>query len=336
MGIGRAYLLRLKRRRLVLRSWRKARELSLVSDRLDRIGATPVLAVSVIRNERPRLEYFLSYYRRMGIGHFLFVDNASDDGSADFLAQQPDCSVWLAKGSYKSARFGMDWVTHLLNRHADGRWALVVDPDEFLVYTHCDTRPVTALTDWLDGHGVERFGTMLIDMYADGPVSEARIAPGQNPFEVLRWFDPASYFFRPGNAFKTVWTIGGPRLRRFFLQNPANSPALNKTPLVRWRRGLAFASSTHTLLPRRLNINRDPAGQNGAYGALLHAKLHTGMLEKASEEALRRQHYADGREYKSYLRAVNDDATFKTSGSRQLQGWQSLEECGLIASGGWF
>jgi hypothetical protein len=36
------------------------------------------------------------------------------------------------------------------------------------------------------------------------------------------------------------------------------------------------------------------------------------------------------------LRAVNDDATFKTSGSRQLQGWQSLEECGLIASGGWF
>ena len=32
------------------------------------------------------------------------------------------------------------------------------------------------------------------------------------------------------------------------------APALNKTPLVKWERGHCFVSSTHSLLPRALNV----------------------------------------------------------------------------------
>ena len=46
-----------------------------------------------VRNEIVRLPYFLDYYRRLGAGHFLVVDNGSDDGTHEYLADQPDVSV---------------------------------------------------------------------------------------------------------------------------------------------------------------------------------------------------------------------------------------------------
>ncbi len=43
-----------------------------------------------LRDERVRLPWFLHYYRAMGVRHFLMVDNASTDGSTEYLRNQPD------------------------------------------------------------------------------------------------------------------------------------------------------------------------------------------------------------------------------------------------------
>ena len=145
MSIVSSYRLRLQRRRWLIRAVRKRRELTPVANRTRQIRRSDVLLFCTLRNERIRLPYFLDYYRRLGIGHFFFVDNDSTDGSAAWLADQPDCSVWTARRSYKKARFGMDWINWLLLRYAHGHWALTVDPDEFLVYPFCDTRPLRAL-----------------------------------------------------------------------------------------------------------------------------------------------------------------------------------------------
>src|SRR5699024_2497320 len=102
------------------------------------IRGDDILVFATLRNERVRLPYFLDYYRRMGVDHFLVVDNASNDGSAKWLAAQPDVSLWRTRASYKAARFGMDWINWLLWRHGGDHWCLTVDPDEFLVYPHCD------------------------------------------------------------------------------------------------------------------------------------------------------------------------------------------------------
>lgn len=113
-----------------------------MADRTANIKSDDLLLFSTLRNERVRLPYFLDYYREQGINHFLIVDNDSNDGSTDYLAQQPDVSVWHTKFSYKRARFGVDWLNWLQLKYAHGHWALVVDPDEFLVYPFCDTRPL--------------------------------------------------------------------------------------------------------------------------------------------------------------------------------------------------
>ncbi|GAB4260275.1 MAG: hypothetical protein Kow0013_03710 [Pararhodobacter sp.] len=335
MGFLSSYRLRWMRKRWLIRARRKGRELAPLASRTDQIAPDSILLFAVLRNERARLPYFLKYYRDLGVEHFLFVDNGSDDGSAAYLADQPDASVWTTNASYKAARFGVDWLNALLGRHAHGHWALVVDVDEFFLYPFCDTRPLRALTDWLDDAGLRSFGTLILDMYPKGPVASHPCLEGQNPFEVASWFDSANYAITRNGLFRNLWIQGGPRARAFFADQPKAAPALNKIPLVKWQRGFAYASSTHMLLPRGLNLVYDTLGGEKASGCLLHAKFLATLGDKASEELHRAQHYAGGREYRAYADGVEARVDLWTKWSERFINWRQLEIMGLMSKGNW-
>ena len=212
-----------------------------MSNRIAGVRPEPMLLFTCLRNEKVRLPYFLQYYRDLGVDHFLIVDNDSDDGSREYLARQPDVSLWTTRASYKRARFGMDWLTHLLRRYGSGHWCLTVDVDEFFIYPFCETRPLRALTDWLDSGRSETFASMLLDMYPKG--ADPRDQPyreGQNPFEIAQWFDSGNYSITRNWGFGNLWIQGGPRTRTFFADEPKKSPALNKIPLVKWEKRLCL------------------------------------------------------------------------------------------------
>ncbi|MEP5624748.1 MAG: glycosyltransferase family 2 protein, partial [Hyphomicrobiales bacterium] len=124
MGFWTSYRLRIQRRRWLVRALRKRRELRAVSDRSNKIKSDDLLLFSTLRNEHVRLPYFLNYYREQGINHFLIVDNDSNDGSLEYLAEQPDVSVWHSKHSYKKSRFGVDWLNWLQFRYGHDHWCL--------------------------------------------------------------------------------------------------------------------------------------------------------------------------------------------------------------------
>ena len=181
MGVFEAYRLRVKRRRFQARARLKRHELLQVHDSTALIKRNDILLVATVRNERKRLKYFLDYYRNLGVDHFLFIDNYSDDGSVEFLSSQRNVSIWKTTGSYKKARYGVDWQNWILRKYAHGHWAIVVDPDELFVYPFCDTRPLRALTDWLDASSIKSFSAMLLDMYPKGNVSDQTYQEGQDP-----------------------------------------------------------------------------------------------------------------------------------------------------------
>jgi hypothetical protein len=330
-----AYRLRLARKRRLFRAWRKRGELAPLSLRLDGLAPDAILLFACARNERPRLPFFLDYYRRLGVGHFLFVDNASEDGSAEYLADQPDCSVWHTAASYKRSAYGVDWLNRLLGLHGSGHWVLVVDPDEFLVYAHSDTRPLRALTDWLDASAVKSFGAVLIDLYGDKGIAETVVAPGEDPVAAAPWFDAGNIQIHRNARLGNLWIQGGVRQRVFFADRPEAAPALNKIPLVKWQRGYAYASSTHSLLPRGLNLVYDEWGGEKPCGALLHTKFIATLAAKTAEELGRRQHYAASREYRAYRKVLGRGASLRTERSTRFEGWHQLERLGLLSSGGW-
>lgn len=335
MGLLSSYRLRWMRKRLKIGAFLRSRELRPVVRRTDGLGPKSLLLFCTLRNERERLAYFLKYYRDLGVEHFLFVDNDSDDGSREYLAAQPDTSVWTTTASYRASRFGMDWINALLGRYAHGRWALVVDVDEFFIYPFHDTRPLHALTDWLDDAGIRSFGTLLLDMYPKGPVAETTLVEGQNPLDIACWFDSANYTITRNARYRNLWIQGGPRARVHFADAPVAAPALNKIPLVKWHKDYAYASSTHMLLPRGLNLVYETSGGEKASGCLLHAKFLATLGEKAQEELARGEHYGDSREYRAYHRAIEDEAELWCKWSERFINWRQLEIMGLMSKGNW-
>lgn len=330
-----SYRLRLQRKRWRIRAYRKRRELKEVVNRTDQIKSDDILLYCTQRNEKIRLPYFLDYYRKMGVGHFFFVDNDSDDGSLDYLRDQPDVSVWRTRASYKRARFGVDWLNYLQIKHAHGHWTLTVDPDEFLVYPFCDTRPLRALTDWLDASSIKSFSAMLLDMYPKGRLDEQPYQSGQDPIEIASWFDSGNYTLSRNFKFANLWIQGGPRSRVFFKDAPAKAPALNKVPLVKWDRRYCYVSSTHMLLPRGLNQVYDEWGGEKASGVLLHAKFIDTFGVKAAEELERGQHYAASVEYKAYAASMQTDPQLWCKWSEKYINWRQLEILGLMSKGNW-
>lgn len=335
MGVLGSYRMRWVRKYLRARALLKSLDLRCVADRTDRIKPGEILLFSTQRNEKSRLPYFLQYYRDLGVTHFVIVDNDSSDGTGAYLVDQPDVSLWQTKASYKNSRYGVDWLNHLQSKYAHGHWCVVVDADEFLLYPFCDTRPLRALTDWLDSCSIRSFGAMMLDMYPKGPLEDQPYQPGQNPMDIACWFDSGNYMISRNPVYGNLWIQGGPRSRVFFADTPERAPALNKVPLIKWDRRYAYVNSTHMLLPRGLNLVYDDRGGEKVSGVLLHPKFLDILADKAPEEAARMQHYADAFEYRTYAQKLSGDAQLWCKWSERYINWRQLEILGLMSKGNW-
>ncbi|WP_235855975.1 glycosyltransferase family 2 protein [Mesobaculum littorinae] len=325
-----AYRLRLKRRRLLWRAFRARHALTPVTDRTAAISPGAILVVAVIRNEAQRLPYFLDHYRRLGVGHFLIVDNASDDAGPEILTGAPDVSLWHTQAGYKAARFGLDWANWLLRRHGTGHWCVTVDADELLVYPDHDTLSLPDLSGRLASGGRAAMGALMLDLYPRGPLGAQPYAAGEDPTRLLRHFDAGPYRAVRQSPMENLWVQGGVRERMFFADMPRRSPTLNKLPFVHWRRGYVYVNSTHAMLPRRLNRLYDGPGGAQPSGVLLHTKFLPSILSRSAEEKRRRQHFGDPEAFDGYYDGLIAGPVLWSDTSATYDGAKGLEALGLM------
>jgi hypothetical protein len=287
-------------------------------------GARELRAFLPVRNERVRLEWFLSHHRRLGIDRFFIVDNGSDDGSVEFLLGQPDCHVFRTWNSYAESRFGVGWINALLSEHGTGRWCLSLDADELFVYPDWESVGLRDLAGFLEREAADGVFAFLLDMYGAGPVADTHYEPGTPFLDTCPYFDRNYRFgrqrFRLGQAppFPPLDVIGGPRLRCFFPeyvrpsvprrqlqrvgrlisgvtgQVPLRPPYLPKIPFVQWGAGMQYVSS-HRTTPIKLSALR---------GTLLHFKFFSDFHQRVITEVKRGEHFAGGAEYARYLRRL--------------------------------
>lgn len=333
-SIWARYKLRIRRKRLLWRAFRARHALKRMSRKTDRIHERDILLFATVRNEMQRLPYFLEHYRNIGIGHFLIVDNASDDGTAAYLAAQPDVSVWTADKSYKASRFGMDWLTCLQWRYGHGRWIVTVDADELLIYPDWEKRGLGELTDLLGAQGLRTMGALMLDLYPKGPIQDQKYLPGDDPLKTLEWFDAYGYWARRQPKLGNVWLQGGPRARVFFPDTPDRAPTLNKIPLVRWHRSYVYVNSTHIALPAGLNQTHVEKGRKKPSGVLLHTKFLPDAPQRARVEKQRGEHFAHAQRYADYYDALSANPDLWCAQSVRFEGAAQLISLGLMTRGG--
>ncbi len=271
---------------------------------------------AVCRNERLRLPHFLAYYRELGVDRFFIADNGSDDGSTDYLAAQADVTTFSTAQRYDEALYGVRWQHALLRRFGRGRWCLVADTDELFVYPHMEQVTLRELCACLDAEGATALPALLVDMYARGPIEDARPGPAGGLLECCPWFDPDGYFEHDG------FTTGGPRVRVFGMR-----PCVDKVPLLRFGRGVSLRAGCHQV---------DGVRYSALRAGMLHFKFLEDFARRAAEEAVRKQHWRDGEEYAAYVRALEQEKArvLWYPGARRFGSSDDLLSCGLMRSSG--
>jgi hypothetical protein len=274
-----------------------ALELISPPERLGQARAAEVAVVACMRNEMFALPQFLAHYRALGVGAFLIADNCSDDGTLEYLADQPDVTVFSVDTAYSLSRYGVAWQQALLGAFRVGKWSLVADADEFLIWQRDGTGNLPALLRGAEFAAADAVRIFMLDMYPKGSLSEVTFAT--SPFTEAGFVDREPFlqssFARGPFSNMPTWTsavrhrlIPGSRRELFVAQKLA---LLKYHPLMRLSAGLHYGAEMRV------------AKRELLFG---HFKYNADFRRKALAETLRNQHFNGAEEYRKYLALVSE------------------------------
>lgn len=287
-----------------------------------------ILCLLKVRNEMLRIRSVLEHHRAIGVNRFFIVDNCSDDGTVDFLMSQSDVALFAAYDEFKSSQAGAKWLHSILDTFCEGRWSLVVDGDELFVYPYFENNDLGVLCRFLDKFDHTAMLATMVDMYSTAPICETVHRQASSLLDTCPYFDPGPYDVYPSPDFPFVKIRGGARRRCFWDSNTnGRPPALSKVPLIKWRRGYKYISSTHAMFPA-------PRATSEICGALLHFKFLNDFHHRAKIESDREQLYANATQYKEYLKKMDDNPGMNLHyrGSVQYRNSPTLLEHRLMRS----
>lgn len=126
-----------------------------------------VILFAIVRDEMKHLPDFLDHHRRLGIRHFIVVDNMSRDGSDAWLRAQPDITLYRTADSFPAASSGMRWMNALMDLYGQDKWCLHADADERFIYPACETVPIDRLIHYLQSEGADSVCGYMLDIYPE-------------------------------------------------------------------------------------------------------------------------------------------------------------------------
>lgn len=249
--------------------------------------------VAVMRNEQVMLPHFLAHYRKLGCRAFIIVDNLSDDGTREVLLAQPDVVLYSADTQYGKSTFGVAWQQAVLANHCVGKWALVADADELIVYPDQVAKPLPQLAAEIGAAGHDVACIHMVDMYPFGDLAEADFTEA-DPFTVARWYDsqPLQEWRLTQGAYSNAPNHVSALRHRLMPSAEPNAFTSQKYCLLRYAPWMRLCAGLHNI------ANANVAGQKLWFA---HFKYHAAFKAKVEEEVARKQHFGGAQEYRKYL-----------------------------------
>ncbi|MFM2199380.1 MAG: hypothetical protein RLZZ505_2812 [Verrucomicrobiota bacterium] len=273
-----------------------ALELVSEEEKLNRLNKAPLAVIACVRNEMFMLPHFLAHYRDLGVECFLIADNLSDDGTLEYLAEQPDVALFSVDTEYRLSQYGVAWQQTLLSSLRLARWSLVADADELLIFNGWENGKITDRLPQWDSQGIDGVRIFMLDMYPEKSLSAASFTSG-SPFEEAYCVDRVPFLSNSSSmgAYSNAptWTsalrhrlIRGSRTEQFVAQKIA---LLKYKPWMRVSAGLHYVGDVSLAEEQMI---------------FAHFKYHSDFRSKVISEVERSQHYNNAEEYKKYLALI--------------------------------
>ncbi|WP_084300914.1 glycosyltransferase family 2 protein [Pseudophaeobacter arcticus] len=274
-----------------------ALELISSEERLDAARNAEVAVVACMHNEMFMLPQFLAHYRRLGVDSFLIADNCSDDGTLEFLMEQPDVALFSVDTDYSLSQYGAGWQQAMMAAFRTGKWTLIADTDELLVWQKNQTQTLPDLLKTPEFQGVDAARIFMLDMYPKASLGKATFKT--NPFDEAGYTD--------SDPFLANWTGQGPFSNmptwtsavrhRLIAGSRTDLFVAQKIALLKYQPWMRLSAGYHFLADVQLSSRELIFG---------HFKYNADFHRKAQIEVSRRQHFNDAEEYRKYLALMSE------------------------------
>lgn len=171
--------------------------------------------VCLVRDGVYYIDAFLAHYRSLGIRHFVFIDNGSQDGTPERLASEPGVAVLQALLPWGAFENGLR--NYAAKRYCRERWCLFADMDE--IFEAPGASGMAELLARLEREGATALTAQMLEMVPEGPFAAAERLSYAEVLETFRFCSTA-------DISRVPYTSAGSGLDWFLQQNslPACPP----------------------------------------------------------------------------------------------------------------
>lgn len=256
-----------------------------LSDKQDLVLICPA------KNELDNLKLIYEHYKKLGVKSFAFIDNMSDDGTAEYFSSFNDVNVYLASEKYTSLRRQV-WINRVMAHYGFDKWYLVIDSDEFLDYNDSENKSIYDVIEHCKKNNIKRAKALMLDMYPKSIVFNGEKTDFLNTY---KYFDKSGYTKIVGkDALLIDGLQGGVRVRIFTQNDDDKKPWLTKFPLIYIQRG-DIQYQSHMSYPFYKNFKSDNIM------VLRHYKFLPTDLEKYRQRVKDGNFSAGSKEYVQYV-----------------------------------
>lgn len=122
------------------------------------------IIVCLLKDGEEHLPAFLKHYRELGIAHFFFIDNGSEDNTLSILSDETDVTIYQTVLPHKY--FEIEIRRHIVEKHCTGRWSLVVDIDELFDFPLADKYSFNEFLNYNRINGFNAVAAYMLDMFS--------------------------------------------------------------------------------------------------------------------------------------------------------------------------
>lgn len=201
------------------------------------------IAIIVVKNDLEKIKLQYNSLEKLGIEHFVYIDNGSTDGSLEFLISKSSVKIFKTSQTYNGATKN-GWQTRIIELYGYDKWYLILDSDEILDYPYSEEVGIDILIDFFESKKIERPISFLVDMH---PKEFNLIKDKYNLKTDFTYFDTNLY---PINTKQGTLVYGG--FRQNFFNLEGTSPWLTKYPLFKSSKNKIFR--THFSYPYSENL----------------------------------------------------------------------------------
>ncbi len=264
-----------------------------------------IYLLCVFRDEEMLFDYFIKYYKLLGVTHFIMVDNLSEDKSVCYLKSlgNINITIYRAEGSYKEANFGTKWINELLKQYCKNQYCFVVDIDELFYLDTDEFKNIYDLIADMKLNDNNVIQTLLLDMYPKKINNNYK--KGDSFLEHNHFFDQYNIEYYKN---KTC-LVGGVRNRIFNKEVCIRKFSFFKYDFY----SVGMASGYHNLQVNGENANNsDKVSIYKKIIPLLHFKFIKPNLKELFERRVAlNEDWDNSTDYKSYVASLSGNSSIE-------------------------